>query len=182
MSGRCQYEAQPQSGEGAMKFVDSSLPQPDVRVGPTETDGVGLGYLIGFELDPEQINALAMATKVELAVTVLKTSRGGTPSPLKVALLSSAAPKDPKMFSHFGAWNNAPQLKEVGEIEGDAEIGEARFDVTDALLGASPATANNPLIYFGIFGPQEDLVTSNSGRHVHFGGETTTAPRLILTE
>lgn len=86
------------------------------------------------------------------------------------------------MFSQFGAWNSAPQFSEVGQIEGDAEVGETRFDVTNAVLEAPPATANNPLIYFGIFGPKEDLVTGNSGRHVHFGGLAADAPRLVITE
>ncbi len=182
LCGRCQYGALPGSGAGAMKFVDASLPQAEVRVGATSRDGIGMGYLIGFELDPEAINSLAMASKIELVVNVLKTALGGSPSPLSVALLSSSSPASADMFSQFGAWNNAPQLTPVGTIEGDPELGEVRFDVTAAVHEGTPPSAKNPIVYFGIYAPVADMTQANQGRHVIFGGEAQDAPRLVITE
>jgi len=182
LCGRCQYGAVPGSGAGSMKFVDASLPQAEVRVGATAEAGVGMGYLIGFELDPEMINSLAMGTKVELVVTVLKTALGGTPSPTSVALLSSSSPAAPDMRPQFGAWNNAPNLTEVGTFEADPEIGEARFDITEALQKGTPPSQKTPVIYFAIYAPKADLVKENHGKHVIFGGQAADAPRLVITE
>lgn len=182
MSGRCQYESLPGNGAGSMRMVDASLPQAEVRVGPTEKEGVGLGYLIGFELNSDQINKLLMASKIELVLTILKTSLGGAPSPQTVALLSSASPADPASHPQFGAWNNAPQLLEVGKIDADPEIGEVRIDVTEALHNAPPPNSKAPLVYFGIYGATSDFVHANRGQHIHFGGKTDTAPRLVIHE
>lgn len=182
LSGRCQYGALPGAGAGSMKFVDASLPQDEIRVGSTESDGVGLGYLIGFELTPETVNNLVMASKVELVVNVVKTALGGNPSPLQVVLLSSNSPATLEMYPQFGAWNDAPQLTNVGTIESDPEIGEVTFDVTDAILKGAPATAEKPIVYFAIYAPMDDLVKDNRGKHVIFGGMLDEAPRLVISE
>lgn len=182
LCGRCQYGELPGGGAGSMKFVDASLPQAEVRVGATNTPGIGMGYLIGFELDPEMLNSLAMATKIELAVTVLKTALGGTARPLNVALLSTSSPTAPDMHPQFGAWNDAPQLTEIGKIESDPEIGEVKFDVTQAFQSGPPPTATKPIVYFAVFAPKDELTKENHGKHVIFGGQAGDAPRLFITE
>jgi len=182
ISGRMQYGAAPGSGQGALKFVDQSLPQQEVRVGPSNNDEIGLGYLIAFEFPLDAINELLMAEKVEFEVTVLKTAMGGAPSPLKVALLAGRGGTKAEHFAQFGAWNNAPDFQEIGTIDADPETGEIRFDVTEAVQNAAPPTSTEPMIFFAIYSPMEDLEGGSGGRHVIFGGEERTAPRLIISE
>jgi hypothetical protein len=182
LNGRIQYGAAPGQGAESLKFVDQSLPQKEIRVGPSKQNGVGLGYIIAFETDSETRNKLMMSEMVEFVVDVLNTAMGGTPSPMKVVLLTTAGGSNPEHFAQFGAWNNAEQLVELGTIDGDPEVGEHRFDVTKALQDAPPPTDSNPTIFFGIYSPTEDLKSENEGQHVLFGGESGVAPRLIIAE
>ena len=182
LCGRVQYGGLPSTGAGALKFVDQSLPQVEVRVGPSSNDGVGLGYLMAFEFSVDAINELLMADKVELSVHVLNTALGGTPSPMEVALLAGRGGNNPAHFAQFGAWNDAPDFVVVGTIDGDPELGEIRIDVTEALRGGSQPTTGNPVVFFAIYSPMEDLIGRSGGRHVLFSGEGVTAPRLILSE
>ncbi len=182
LAGRIQHGDLPGKGAGSMKMIDQSLPQPSVRVGPSSEEGVGLAYLLGFELDSEQANALMMGSKVELVVDVLKTDLGGPDLPLDVVFLCSGLEAKPEHFVHFGAWNNAVNLAPVGKIEADPEIGETRFDVTEILQKAPPVSTDRPMVFFAIYSPLEDLKKENAGRHVLFGGEGAQSPRLEITE
>lgn len=182
LNGRVQYGGVPGSGAGSLKFVDQTLPQPEVRVGPSNNDGVGLGYLMAFEFSINDINELLLAEKVEIFVHVNKTALGGAPSPLVVALLTGSGGNNPAHFAQFGAWNDAPDFEVVGNIDGDPELGEIRIDVTDALRAGSQPSTTNPVVFFAIYSPMEDLRSANGGRHVIFEGQGNLAPRLIISE
>jgi hypothetical protein len=182
LAGRIQYSAAPGSGAGSMVGLDQVLPQHNIRVGASARDGVGLGFLLGFELTPDQINSLMMATKVELEFSILRTDLGGPSLPLTVALLDSRLENNPAHFVQFGSWNNAHQFKKVGQIERDPRVGPRKIDVTEVLANIPLPSTSAPMLYFAIYGPIEELKPANAGRHLLISAEGDTAPRLIVTD
>lgn len=180
-SGRTQYSAAPGSGDGALKFVDSRLPQDEVRVGASGQDGVGLGYLMAFEMTPQARIELMRGSKVELEITVLRSAMGGANAPLSLTFLDSAGRKNPDAFAQFGAWNNASHIQPVATIPAAPGPGTLRFDVTAILRAAPESTDQAPLVFFAIWAPTETLLSANDGRHVVFGGKGAETPTLIFS-
>ncbi|GEM_PF-3057427 len=182
LAGRIHFVREPGGGAGAMKLVDLQFPQKEMRVGPTERAGTGLGLLLGFRLTDEARAAIGKGARVELVVHVRTAAMGGSPSPLKLVLLENGAHDSNESFSWFGAWNNANALKEIGVIDGDPDVGAHKFDVTEALAAGDRGTDfARPMVFFGIYGPANDLIESNRGRHVIFDGSAEAMPRLIIT-
>ncbi len=180
-SGRTQYALPPGGGDGALKFVDSRLPQNEVRVGASGQDGIGLGYLIAFEMTPHARIELMRGSKVELEITVLRSAMGGANAPLSLAFLDSAGRKSPDAFAQFGAWNNAPHNKPIASIPAAPAPGKLRYDVTDMLKSAPETTDQAPLVFFAIWASTGTLLSENDGRHVIFGGSGDETPKLIFS-
>lgn len=171
LSGRVQHEKNPGDGAGSMKFIDSPLPQPEVRVGPTREEGVALGYLMAFATTPAFRQHMAAGTAMELVLEVKGTSRAGAPDDLKVALLDIASSDDHGAFVHFGAWNNARDFQEVGTVDADPDAGMKRFDVTAALRDTRrQPSANEPVVWFAVYLPA-NAIEGPEGRHVIFTGQ-----------
>lgn len=171
ISGRIQHEKDPGQGAGSMKFIDNALPQGEVRVGTTRQEGVSLGFLMAFSTTPEFRQRIAAGDAIELELEVKSTSRSGAPDDLKVVLLDMGSGEDASAFVHFGAWNNARDLKEVGTVHADPDAGMKTIDVTEALGDArrQPST-DEPVIWFAVYLPLEAF-EGPEGRHVIFSGE-----------
>jgi hypothetical protein len=177
ISGRVQYEKNPGEGSGSMKFIDSALPQAEVRVGPTREEGVALGFLMAFETTPAFRQHMAAGTAMELVLEVKGTSRAGAPDDLTVALLDIASSDDAGAFVHFGAWNNARDLTSVGTVDADPDAGVKRINVTAALRDSQrQPSAAEPVVWFAVYLPAE-AIEGPEGRHVIFSG----TPLLRLT-
>jgi hypothetical protein len=181
LAGRIHFTREPGGGTGSMKLVDLRFPQKEMRVGPTERSGTGLGLLLGFRVTDEARAALEAGARAELVVHVRSSAMGGSPSPLKVALLDSAAPDNDDSFSWFGAWNNGNAFTALGEIDADPDIGPHSFDATAALAAARRTSASRPVVFFAVYGPFDDLVDLNKGRHVIFEASGDKLPRLVIT-
>ncbi|MCC5842654.1 MAG: hypothetical protein JJU05_00235 [Verrucomicrobia bacterium] len=177
LSGRVQYVKNPGAGSGAMKFIDSPLPQPEIRVGPTRESGVAMGALLAFKTTPEIRRHIADGSRLELLIDVDGTSRGGAPADLVVALLNTGSTDDHSAFVHFGAWNNAANFAEVGILEADPEKGLHLFNITEALrAAATQPTEATPVIWFAIYLPEDKIAGGQEGEHVILGGN----PRIIV--
>lgn len=182
LAGRVHFVREPGGGAGSMKLVDLRFPQKEMRVGPTERSGTGLGLLLGFRVTDEVRAAIEKGARVQLVIHVRTAAMGGSPSPLKVVLLENGAHDSDESLSWFGAWNNANALKDVGVIEGDPDLGAHTFDVTEALPGGKRGTDfARPMVFFAIHGPADDNVETNRGRHVIFEASADKMPRLVIT-
>ena len=177
LSGRVQYAHNPGGGSGAMKFIDSPLPQPEIRIGPTRQPGIAMGALLAFKTTPAIRQHIAAGSRLELLIEVEGTSRGGAPADLTVALLNTGTTDDMSSHVHFGAWNNAGNLAELGTIEADPEKGIHLFNITEALREATlkPSEAT-PVIWFAVYLPEEKISVGEEGQHVILGGN----PRIVI--
>ncbi len=181
LAGRIHFTREPGGGTGSMKLVDLRFPQREMRVGPTERSGTGLALLLGFRMTDQARAALEAGARAELVVHVRSSAMGGSPSPLKVALLDSGAPDSDDSFSWFGAWNNGNAFTLLGELDADPDLGPHAFDATAAIAGARRTSPLRPVVFFAVYGPFDDLVDMNRGRHVIFEASGDKMPRLVIT-
>lgn len=182
INGRVQYQAVPGTGDGSLKFVDMPLPAQQVRVGATETDGIGLGYLIAFQTNEEAREALLLGEPVLLEFKALDKSLGGTTTDVKIAFLYAGG-NVMTQYVQYQAWNPGWDLMELALLPRSADSGPYQVDATKAIKEARKfPTAENNLLWFALYVDETELKGQNSGKHIVISGAGHDRPKLIIGE